>query len=68
MDSLFITNIHGNIRALRETINIAHGKFNIKYIIIGGDVAPNIVSVKLKDSEFILKNKSNYSGIETLYL
>jgi len=60
MDSLFITDIHGNIKALRETIDLALEKFKLKYIIIGGDIAPNIVSVKFKDSEFVIKNKKVY--------
>jgi Icc-related predicted phosphoesterase len=59
-DTLFITDIHGNLGALRRAVERAEGAGSLNYLVLGGDLAPNLVTVRLRDGEFILRHEANY--------
>lgn len=60
VDTLFITDLHGNIEALVRAVELARDQHSIKYLVIGGDIAPNLITVKLTDGEFVLRHAEVY--------
>ena len=46
-DTLFITDLHGNVDALCRALRRAGELTNLRYLIIGGDIAPNLVTKSL---------------------
>lgn len=61
MDTLFVTDLHGRLDVLSKYIELANNEFAIKNVILGGDIAPNVMSLKFLDGEFVLKNRAEYS-------
>jgi Icc-related predicted phosphoesterase len=59
-DTLFITDLHGNLEALRRAIERAEQVVPLRYLILGGDLAPNLVAVRLRDGEFALRHEATY--------
>ena len=60
-DTLFITDLHGNLEALRRAVQRAERVTTLRYLILGGDLAPNLVTVRLHDGEFVLRHQARYS-------
>ena len=56
-DSLFITDLHGNLGALRRAVERVP---TACHVVIGGDLAPNLVTVRLRDGEFVLRHEERY--------
>ena len=61
-DTLFITDLHGNLDALRRAVERAEQSVMLRYIVLGGDLAPNLVTVRLIDGEFVLRHEAWYSA------
>jgi len=61
-DTLFITDLHGNLDALRRAVDRAEQSVMLRYIVLGGDLAPNLVTVRLIDGEFVLRHEACYSA------
>ena len=59
-DTLFITDLHGNVDALRRALGRADESTDLRYLIIGGDIAPNLVTIRLRDGEFVLRHEQCY--------
>lgn len=59
-DTLFITDLHGNLDALRRAVRRAEELTSLGYLIIGGDIAPNLVTMRLRDGEFVLRHEACY--------
>jgi hypothetical protein len=59
-DTLFITDLHGNLEALRRAVERAEQVVPLRYLILGGDLAPNLVAVRLRDGEFVLRHEASY--------
>ncbi len=59
-DTLFITDLHGNLEALRRAVHHAMQVTTLRYLILGGDLAPNLVTVRLRDGEFVLRHEARY--------
>jgi Icc-related predicted phosphoesterase len=59
-DTLFITDLHGNLGALRRAVERAERAAPLRYLILGGDLAPNLVTVRLRDGEFVLRHEAHY--------
>jgi Icc-related predicted phosphoesterase len=59
-DTLFITDLHGNLDALRRAVERAEQATSFRYLILGGDLAPNLITVGLRDGEFVLRHEANY--------
>src|SRR6185437_10397086 len=59
-DTLFITDLHGNLDALRRAVERAEQAAPLRYLILGGDLAPNLVTVQLRDGEFVLRHQASY--------
>ena len=55
-DTLFITDLHGNVDALRRAVDPT----NLRYLILGGDIAPNLVTIHLRDGKFVLRHEEFY--------
>lgn len=61
-DTLFITDLHGNLDALRRALRRGEESTNLRYLIIGGDIAPNLVTIRLRDGEFVLRHDESYGA------
>lgn len=61
-DSLFITDLHGNLYALHRAVERAEQTAPIRYLILGGDIAPNLITVRLNDGDFVLRHERNYGS------
>lgn len=59
-NALFITDLHGNIGALRRAVETAQQDRSLEYLIVGGDIAPNLVVIKLRDGEFAIRHEARY--------
>lgn len=59
-DTLFITDLHGNLEALRRAVQRAMEVRAPRYLVLGGDLAPNLVTVRLRDGEFVLRHEARY--------
>ena len=59
-DTLFITDLHGNLDALRRAVERAEQTARLRYLVLGGDLAPNLVTVRLRDGEFVLRHEARY--------
>jgi Icc-related predicted phosphoesterase len=59
-DTLFITDLHGNLDALRRAVERAEQSALLRHIVLGGDLAPNLVTVRLRDGEFVLRHEARY--------
>jgi Icc-related predicted phosphoesterase len=59
-DTLFITDLHGNLDALRRAVQRAEQVAPLRYLILGGDLAPNLVAIRLRDGEFVLRHEATY--------
>src|SRR5687768_17029102 len=59
-DTLFITDLHGNLDALRRAVERAEQAAPLRHLIVGGDIAPNLVTVRLRDGEFVLRHEATY--------
>ena len=59
-DTLFITDLHGNLEALRRAVQRAMEVTAPRYLVLGGDLAPNLVTVRLRDGEFVLRHETRY--------
>jgi Icc-related predicted phosphoesterase len=59
-DTLFITDIHGNVDALRRAVERAEASTALRHLVLGGDLAPNLVTVRLRDGEFVLRHEASY--------
>jgi len=59
-DTLFITDIHGNLDALRRAVERGEGVTSLSHLVLGGDLAPNLVTVRLRDGEFVLRHEASY--------
>jgi Icc-related predicted phosphoesterase len=59
-DTLFITDLHGNLDALRRAVERAEEVGRLRYLILGGDLAPNLVTVRLRDGDFVLRHEASY--------
>jgi Icc-related predicted phosphoesterase len=59
-DTLFITDLHGNIEALRRAVERAAQVAPLRYLILGGDLAPNLVAVRLRGGAFVLRHEATY--------
>ena len=57
-DTLFITDLHGNLDALRRAVERAEQTARLRYLVLGGDLAPNLVTVRLRDGEFVLQHEA----------
>ncbi len=55
-ETLVITDLHGNLDALRRAVERAEQTARLRYLVLGGDLAPNLVTVRLRDGEFVLPN------------
>jgi Icc-related predicted phosphoesterase len=60
VDTLFITDLHGDVNALRRAVELAEESASIRYVILGGDLAPNLITVQLLDGRFVLRHESSY--------
>ena len=61
-DTLFITDLHGNIDALRRAVTRATASMDLRHLMIGGDIAPNLITVQLRDGEYVLRHESVYGA------
>jgi Icc-related predicted phosphoesterase len=59
-DTVFITDLHGNLDALRRAIECAKQATRLRHLILGGDLAPNLVTVNLRDGQFVLRHEECY--------
>ena len=59
-DTLFITDLHGNLSALRRAVERAEQVTPLCYLVLGGDLAPNLVMVRLRDGDFVLRHEACY--------
>jgi Icc-related predicted phosphoesterase len=59
-DTLFITDLHGNLDALRRAVERAAEVSRLRYLILGGDLAPNLITVRLRDGDFVLRHEASY--------
>lgn len=59
-DTLFITDLHGNLAALRRAVERAEQVAPLRHLILGGDIAPNLITVRLRDDEFVLRHEACY--------
>jgi Icc-related predicted phosphoesterase len=59
-DTLFLTDLHGNLDALRRAVERAEQTARLRYLVLGGDLAPNLVTVRLRDGEFVLRHEARY--------
>jgi Icc-related predicted phosphoesterase len=60
-DTLFLTDLHGNLDALRRAVERAERVTpSLRHLVIGGDVAPNLVTIRLRDGEFVLRHEAAY--------
>jgi Icc-related predicted phosphoesterase len=59
-DTLFITDLHGNLDALRRAVERAEQVGPLRHLILGGDLAPNLITVQLRDGEFVLRHEASY--------
>jgi Icc-related predicted phosphoesterase len=57
---MFITDIHGNIGALRRAVECAKQIMSPQFLVIGGDIAPNLVTIRFSDGEFVLRHEEMY--------
>ncbi len=60
-DTLFITDLHGNIRALQRAVDLARQSTTIQNLILGGDIAPNLVAVQLHDGLYVVRHQQRYA-------
>jgi Icc-related predicted phosphoesterase len=59
-DTLFVTDLHGNLDGLRGAVERAEQTAPLRYLVLGGDLAPNLVTVRLRDGEFVLRHEARY--------
>jgi Icc-related predicted phosphoesterase len=59
-DTLFLTDLHGNLDALRRAVERAEQVAPLRYLVLGGDLAPNLITVQLRDGEFVLRHEPDY--------
>jgi Icc-related predicted phosphoesterase len=60
-DTIFITDLHGNLKALQKAVLSGRKIGKPKFLIIGGDIAPNLVTIKFTDGEFVLRHMPKFS-------
>jgi Icc-related predicted phosphoesterase len=60
-DSLFLTDLHGYLSAIPLCLQAARRKGPIRFLILGGDVAPNVFAIRLLDGEYALRHEERWS-------
>jgi uncharacterized protein len=59
--ALFITDLHGNSQALLKALKAAETNCPVRFLIIGGDIAPNVISVSLQEGNYLLDHAENFN-------
>jgi ribosomal protein S12 methylthiotransferase accessory factor len=60
MDTIYITDIHGNLGAIQRALAKAREHSAVRRLVLGGDVAPNRVGLRLLDGDFPLRHEARY--------